>query len=558
MTLTPAENPLAFGPASPLSAAAIEDLASRFRDCGLCLLVMGANAALQFHDPHAAPFFAKYAVPSICTGSALGETCRQIAGDSGPRLHVSAPGVVASVCSIVEDHKIVGFVALLGRVDSSQIDQSTREACERLSLDPAWLEDQARQLVCHGSEDMCRHGALLAAMVGDQLRLRNAQQAAINLSEQLANSYEELSLIHQVSSGMRVNRRTSEFFRQTCQNVLEVMNVEAMGVALQHDACGRAAPVMYGPAAIPDAVVRRLAPQLVCLLQTRMSDLLINDVSLSVEFSWLGQYARQLLAVPLQRQDTVLGCLFVIDKQRGDFDSRDSKLLSSIANESAIYLENSILFADVHALMMGLMHSLTSAVDAKDAYTCGHSERVALLSRHLAVARGLPDGEVDQIYMAALLHDVGKIGVPEQVLQKTGRLTPEEFDVMKKHPAIGARILAEIKQMKPLIPGVLHHHERVDGKGYPAGLAGNDIPLMGRIICLADCFDAMTSSRTYRKALPLEVALSEIRRCAGTQFDASLAESFLRTGPSAFRELLRNHAEKSKKLLDLQDTLRAA
>ena len=106
------------------------------------------------------------------------------------------------------------------------------------------------------------------------------------------------------------------------------------------------------------------------------------------------------------------------------------------------------------------------------------------------------------------------------------------------------------------MPGVLHHHERYDGKGYPTGLAGENIPLMGRIICLADCFDAMTSNRTYRKALPLEVALTEIRRCSGTQFDPRLAEAFLRTGPEGFRELLRDHQHKSKKLRELQESLR--
>src|SRR5262245_54229060 len=178
-----------------------------------------------------------------------------------------------------------------------------------------------------------------------------------------------------------------------------------------------------------------------------------------------------------------------------------------------------MLYDDVRGLMMGLLHSLTSAVDAKDAYTCGHSERVALLSRELAQAAKLTEAQIERIYMAGLLHDVGKIGVPESVLQKTGRLTPEEFELMKKHPQIGERILRDIKQIEDIIPGVLHHHERFDGKGYPSGLAGESIPLMGRIICLADCLDAMTSNRTYRKGMPLEVALTEIRRCAGTQFD---------------------------------------
>src|SRR5213078_2528034 len=125
-----------------------------------------------------------------------------------------------------------------------------------------------------------------------------------------------------------------------------------------------------------------------------------------------------------------------------------SKLLNSIANESAIYLENAMLFEDVHGLMMGLLHSLTSAVDAKDAYTCGHSERVALLARQLAKQAGYPDAFVERVYMAGLLHDVGKIGVPEAVLQKTGRLTDEEFDLIKKHPEIGGRILRDVKQVQ--------------------------------------------------------------------------------------------------------------
>src|SRR5690242_5502603 len=128
---------------------------------------------------------------------------------------------------------------------------------------------------------------------------------------------------------------------------------------------------------------------------------------------------------------------------------------------------------------------------------------------------------------------------------------------MKRHPGVGARILSDIKQVEDIIPGVLHHHERYDGKGYPHGLSGEKIPLMGRIICLADCFDAMTSNRTYRRALPIEVAMSEIRRCSGTQFDASLSEAFLRSTPDDLRDLLKDHKDRSKRLLELQETLRA-
>jgi putative nucleotidyltransferase with HDIG domain len=176
--------------------------------------------------------------------------------------------------------------------------------------------------------------------------------------------------------------------------------------------------------------------------------------------------------------------------------------------------------------MMGLLHSLTSAVDAKDAYTCGHSERVALLARHLAQQIGLTDAEVDEVYMAGLLHDVGKIGVPESVLQKTGKLTNEEFELMKKHPQIGARILADVKQVKALIPGVLHHHERYDGRGYPDHLSGEAIPLQARVLAVADACDAMMAARPYRPALPPERIDAIMTAGAGSQWDPHIIEHF--------------------------------
>src|SRR5690606_25949878 len=132
----------------------------------------------------------------------------------------------------------------------------------------------------------------------------------------------------------------------------------------------------------------------------------------------------------------------------------------------------------------------------------------------------------------------------------------EEFDLIKKHPEIGARILGDVKQIEDIIPGVLHHHERWDGRGYPYGLAGRDIPLMGRVLCLADSFDAMTSNRTYRKALPLEVAVAEIKRSAGTQFDPELAEIFINIGIDRFLRLLHDHENKNKRFSELQQGLR--
>ena len=539
----------------PFAAAALEKLAARARAAGLCLLALRADGVVAWQDAQAGPWYGRFVLPQL-QDSKFAEKVRGFATEATTAVFDFVPGVPVAVYPHVEKRQVLGYVALAARGHGFRLGEAAMRACTRLALDGTWVNQQADLLPAYSRDALTRQADLLVTMLRDQLRLTCMEQELNSLSEQLANTYEELSLIYQISSGMKVNRRASDFFRQTCLDVLEVMNVRAMGAVLQAEGSARPEPVLYGPLQLPGPVLNQLSAQLLPLLSERKSPLLINQLDADKSLFWLAAHARRLLVVPLQRQDQVLGCLFALDKQGGDFDSVDTKLLNSIANESAIYLENSMLFGDVHGLMMGLLHSLTSAVDAKDAYTCGHSERVALLSRHLAIEIERPDSEVEQIYMAGLLHDVGKIGVPESVLQKTGRLTPEEFEQMKKHPQIGARILADVKQIKPIVPGVLHHHERYDGKGYPAGLAGNDIPLMGRIICLADCFDAMTSNRTYRKALPLEVALTEIRRCAGTQFDPALAEAFLRTGADVFRDLLRNHAEKSKRLLELQQTLR--
>jgi HD-GYP domain-containing protein (c-di-GMP phosphodiesterase class II) len=548
-------------PRAIIPTAVLDNLAARFRPGGLCLMMLAPDGSLAYHDSSSGLFFQRYAVPMIQYPSPSAKLAERVAGmsiNSAVEVWNALPGVVVAAFPYAEKRSLAGVLLLAAKGSTFRLGEDVMRVSSRLGIDGIWLNQQAEELPIYGDEAIQRQARLLLGMIRDQVRLAGLEQELDSLSGQLANTYEELSLIYQLSSGMKINRRAGDFFKQACLDVMEVMGVRGMGVVLRtpHD---QQDPVLFGSLSLPPGKVHLLTNDLMKVLGGRKSPLLVNNLPADKTFAWLGDYAKQLIAVPLQRDDQILGCLFGIDKTSGgEFDSVDSKLLNSIANESAIYLENVTLFADVHGLMMGLLHSLTSAVDAKDAYTCGHSERVALLSRHLAKTIKLTDGEVERIYMAGLLHDVGKIGVPEAVLHKPGKLTSEEFDQMKKHPEIGARILADIKQIRDIIPGVLHHHERYDGKGYPGGLAGENIPQMGRILCLADCFDAMTSNRTYRKALPLEVALTEIRRCSGTQFDPGLAEAFLRTDVEEFRELLRDYEHQTKQLTDLQKTLRVA
>ena len=176
--------------------------------------------------------------------------------------------------------------------------------------------------------------------------------------------------------------------------------------------------------------------------------------------------------------------------------------------------------------------SMITALEARDAYTRGHSERVARLTEAIARAMGLRGARLDNLVDAARLHDIGKIGIREQVLNKPGRLTAEEYEHIKQHPEIGARIIGQMEAYAELVPFIRHHHERIDGKGYPQGLSGNEIPLEARIIAVADTFDAMTSARPYRKPRELGTALRVMRECAGTQLDAEMVKIFLSIQPT--------------------------
>ena len=178
-------------------------------------------------------------------------------------------------------------------------------------------------------------------------------------------------------------------------------------------------------------------------------------------------------------------------------------------------------------LFLHVVESLADAIDAKDNYTNGHSGRVAEYSKEIASRYGYDEKHQEKIFMMGLLHDVGKIGVPDEVINKPGRLTDEEFACIKKHPGIGGKILSNIKEMPELAAGAKWHHERYDGKGYPQGLSGDDIPEEARIIAVADAYDAMTSNRSYRGALPQEKVRGEIEKGKGSQFDPKFADIML-------------------------------
>jgi putative nucleotidyltransferase with HDIG domain len=192
-----------------------------------------------------------------------------------------------------------------------------------------------------------------------------------------------------------------------------------------------------------------------------------------------------------------------------------------------VALENARLYEDLKNLFFSTVASLANAIDAKSTWTKGHSERVMHTSGRIAQELGLPPDMVERIKIGGLLHDIGKIGIIENLLEKPDSLSDMESPSMRLHPVKGVAILAPIEQLRDILPAILHHHERYDGKGYPDGLKGEDIPLPARIVTVADAFDAMVAVRPYKQGRPVQEALQELQACAGTQFDPRVVDAFV-------------------------------
>jgi putative nucleotidyltransferase with HDIG domain len=239
-----------------------------------------------------------------------------------------------------------------------------------------------------------------------------------------------------------------------------------------------------------------------------------------------GPHARAFVSIPMRIQGRTIGFLNAISYTDGrNFDEGQRKVLSILANRASASIENARLYEDLKATFQQTIHGLARALDKMDRYTAGHSDRVTRLAAVIAQKLGLPQAEVEVVRQSGLMHDIGKIGVHAN-LNKPGKLSQEEYEIFKLHPVYGREILDPIKFLHPLIPGVHMHHERWDGRGYPLGIHGTEIPLSARILAVADTYDAMTSDRAYRRALPHEVAMAELERCASSQFDPECVDAF--------------------------------
>jgi len=239
--------------------------------------------------------------------------------------------------------------------------------------------------------------------------------------------------------------------------------------------------------------------------------------------------SNSFVSVPLKVQNKVIGVLNVNNKEsKQKFDEKDLRLLTILADQSAMTIENAELYRHMQDTYLGTIQTLARAIDAKDPYTKGHSDRVTRYAVEIAREMKLSESIIRNIEYAALIHDIGKIGIQEAILTKKGKLSGTEYEVVKMHPLIGESIITPVKFLNGIAPLILYHHESFNGKGYLEGLRGEGIPLGARIISVADSFDAMTSDRPYRKALTKEEARRELEKYSGKNFDPEVVKAFFR------------------------------
>jgi len=284
-------------------------------------------------------------------------------------------------------------------------------------------------------------------------------------------------------------------------------------------------PVLSGKEALPK--IRELLPFTPVIMLTAY-----NDLATGLEAMKNGAFDYLVKPSRLEHiSDTIGKAVRYRDIVREKFEQdkkNEEYRLSLERTMQSRTMELNETYQKLKVANMQTVQALAETIEAKDQYTQGHCERVRSLAVRLARELRLPEDQIEPLEFAALLHDIGKIGIPERILNKVGPLDPEEVEVIKMHPLIGAQILSIVEFFAPAINGVRHHHERWDGTGYPDGVSGEMIDPLARIISLADTFDAMAQSRPYRKALPLEAVLDEIRAESGRQFAPDVVEAFFR------------------------------
>lgn len=469
------------------------------------------------------------------------------AGQPAPGVVELFTGCFAAPIPVEERRRRSGYTVALAFTPAMLAQPAFFAACEAAEIPHQEAHAALSSIATHTPESIAQLRSFLRWMAVDVAQAADHSDATTVLTSELSASYEQLDAVYDIGRAIGDLTNPPNFVGATCRRLRAALSFDFVMMRFADDPAVtpdlRGVTILDGrsPICDDDENEELAARSLGLLLRLKPErDWSIIDPGFDSPLA----PASQTLVQPLLREGRVIGAIIAANKTGPDpaISSYDTQLIHAAGGFVNAFLENSALYLEQKQLFLGTIQAVTASIDAKDHYTRGHSERVSHLSELLARKLGLPDRDVEWVRISGLVHDVGKIGVPEAVLTKPGRLTDDEFAAIKRHPEIGHNILRAVAPLGPALPGVLSHHERWDGKGYPNGLSGEGIPLIARIIGLADTFDAMSSNRSYRSALTRDKVLAEITRCAGSQFDPKLAPLFVSLDFSGFDALIAKHA----------------
>ena len=381
-----------------------------------------------------------------------------------------------------------------------------------------------------------RHGFTVLQLQKSQSRIEQLDAEVDSLTAQVMNDFEELALIRSLASSVPLpnsGNEVAEFILTSMQPLCEGVGARSIAVLLADENGNRTLePIWSGEPVLSAQQVNRLVEEHVD--EANFQPVVRN--SFDNEAAHTDTNLSEFVMTKCHSEDRLHGWIIACNRvsvaedvpwaQRG-FTTVQASLIETATNQLASQLHNLRLLKQKEDLFTDVVRALVNAVEARDPYTCGHSERVASFASCLARLAGQSAKDVDRIYLTGLLHDVGKITIPDGVLQKPGKLDDDERRVIETHTDAGWRILQELEALRYILPGVLYHHEHYNGKGYPDGLVGENIPIDGRILAVCDAFDAMTSDRPYRKGMPIQKAAGILQDGAGDYWDPRLIEAFI-------------------------------
>ncbi len=369
----------------------------------------------------------------------------------------------------------------------------------------------------------------------EQIRKMKDELAQYNiaLEEKIRERTSKLTLLFEIGKELISSLQLDEVLHAIIERIAQVLDVERCSLLLLDEdkdelfivaACGLSDDIIMNTRI-------KMGEKISGWILENKTPVLVEDIEKDKRFGRRNKemyYTHSFISVPLIFKERKIGVINVNNKRsREIFTEDDLKLVEGIADHASIAVENARLYSNLQRVYLEIVAALTSIIEIKDHYTKGHSERVTTYAVGLARRMGLSDNQIEVVKLACQLHDLGKIGIHESILTKPGKLTDEEWQEIKLHPLKGVEILRKLPFLNDVIKLIEQHHERYDGKGYPYGNKGDDIDLRARIMAVADSFDAMTTNRPYAKALSLNEAIEELKRCKGTQFDPYVVDEFI-------------------------------